>query len=174
MTIDYTVPTIYASLGIPLLISYSLLAKETTAGLNSLWTNNGSVQLNKPVYLLSIVLATIAGLYLMYYFSYGNSMRGMQDKNILGMKYNTGKYLIYFSILLFIGFSLLWLPAFKLTNKLITNSVLFVVGIGCAMLLAIIASGGTTSTDDKIAIAAACYLTFHTIVLDGFMWTGII
>ena len=52
--------------------------------------------------------------------------------------------------------------------------MLFIVGIGCAILLAIIAGGGATSTDDKVAIAAACYLTFHTIVLDGFLWTGII
>ena len=95
----------------------------------------------------------------------------MQER-IFGLDYEEGgKYFIYVGYLLLLGFSLLWIPSFRLQNSLSTI-VLFIVGTGAVLIMATIASTRLQSDEDKVALAASIYLAFHTCILDGLLWTG--
>ena len=185
---DFIPLIIFVSLGLPLLLSYYALSLQPKSVTNSFWSNNGKNKINKYglyyFYVLSMLLAATAGAYLFYYLTWGNNFKGMTEKKIFGYDYQKeGKYFIYVSLLVLIGFSLLWIPSFYMENKrsgfltLLPILTLFLVGAGAGLLMASIASEfkpKSASNDDKGALASAVYLFFHTFVLDFIIWTGLI
>lgn len=176
---EYTILSMYLTLGIPLLVSYYLLATKSRKVINNFWSNHGRIKWLKKhdsfarnFYAISMIISAIAGIYLLYYFTWGNNGNGATEKQIFGIQYEQGgKYFIYVGYLLLLGFSLLWIPSFRLANNLNTI-ILFIVGAGAIVIMAALASTNLQTDEDKAALAAAVYLVFHTCVLDGLLWTG--
>ena len=174
---DYTILSIYVVLGIPLLISYWILATKDKNVIDNFWTNNGKVKWLKresfarKLYMLSFIISALAGIYLLYYFTWGNNQNGFQEKKIFGIGYEEGgKYIIYVSFLLILVFSLMWIPSFKLAKNM-TTPVLFMVAIGSLLLLVSISASDIVTVEDQIALAASVYFVFHITILDGLLWT---
>lgn len=176
---DYTPLCIYTTLGIPLILSYISLYQQPKSVINNFWSNNNQNNIKKYgiyyLYTISIILSAISGIYLLYYLT-----NGMTNKKIFGMNYkDNGKYVVYVALLLFIGFSLVWIPSFYMydkktfLSKYLLGFVLFMVSVGAGLLLATIISASSKITNDaKIAILASSYLTFHTFILDFIVWNG--
>lgn len=147
---------IYSILGIPLLLQYYSLGMNED--LNKLWTNNGQNYYRGPnkdllinLHTVSLVLALICGLYVLYFLTYTT------DK--------LNKPLIYSGLLFFIGWSLLWIPTlYSNVNKL----VLFGVGLGALLLtIGVKDIGG-------LPLIACAFLFFHTFVIDFMIWSPLI
>ena len=179
---DYTPLIIYMSLGIPIVTTYALIPQQSSKYIKDLWSNRGKNNTKgyEKIYTLSIILSAIAGLYMFYYLTWGNNGKGMTTKKIFNKNYkNEGKYHLYTALLVALGFSLLWIPAFNTKNNMLTKLVLFFVSCGFILLMATIASTWssgprTVTNEDKVALASATYLVFHTFVLDFILWTGIV
>lgn len=142
---------IYTILGIPLLVQYYSLGSSES--LDKLWTNNfTNIYTTKKSFIdlhaLSLLISLISGLYLLYFLTYTNK--------------KLNKLIIYSGLLLFIGWSLLWVPT--LYTK-INQIVLLGVAIG-AFLLTI----GTYEVGGY-ALMASSFLFFHTFFLDFLIWS---
>lgn len=153
---DVNILIIYILLGLPLLIQYYNIEKS-----NKLLTNNGSNLLKKyknmkNIYLCSILISAIAGLYLLNYF-----MNEIEYKN---EEYHS---MIYASLIILIGYSLLWIPT--LYTK-INKFVLFCVSIGPLLMIITLILNGLDRDIDKIALFMSIYLFFHTFFLDFLVW----
>ncbi len=176
---EYTILSMYLTLGIPLLFSYYLLSTRSNKVLNNFWSNHGRIKwlkkydsVARKTFAVSMIVAAIAGVYLLYYFTWGNNGNGATDSKIFGIEYEQGgKYFIYVGFLLLLGFSLLWIPTFRLADNLSTL-VLFIAGAGAVVIMAALASTDLQTDEDKAALAAAVYVAFHTCILDGLLWTG--
>jgi hypothetical protein len=183
---DYTVFIMYLILGLPILASYWGLSKQSTKTIGDFWSNQGRVKwLNNPMarklFMVSFLIAALSGIYLFYYFTWGNDKNGVCDKKIFGLDYEDGgKYFIYVAYLLIFVFSLLWIPSFKISTKMFGNLstlVLYIVSAGSILLLSSLISmytddNNSVTAEDKVAMAAVGYFAFHTVILDGMLWTG--
>lgn len=176
---EYTILSMYLTLGLPLMVSYYLLSTRSRQVINNFWSNHGRIKWLKKhdaaarkVYIASMLIAAVAGIYMLYYFTWGNNGNGATERKIFGVDYEQGgKYFIYVGFLLLLGFSLLWIPTFRLADKLSTL-VLFIVGAGAIVIMASLASTSLQTDEDKVALASAVYMVFHTCILDGLLWTG--
>ncbi len=169
--IEFTNLLIFVILGIPLLAQYASYFSMTDYDKNSLWTNNGTNLITnfpelKIPYMIMMFLSFIAGFYIVYYLVFR-----IQNKQIFGKDYNTSKYIIYTSILLLVGFSLLWMPSFYLYSKATTSIILFTVSCSSIILLASLASFKIFEIEDIAAISAASILLFQHFFLDFIIWS---
>lgn len=144
---------IYTILGLPLMVQYYSLAK--TENIDKLWTNNYTNIYEGPnkklfinLHTISLILAFLSGLYLLYFLTYTN------------VKLN--KLIIYSGLLLFVGWSLLWVPTlYTEINKII----LLGVGIGAFLLsIGLYDVGG-------YPFIASLFLFFHTFFIDFLIWS---
>ena len=165
---DYTNLIIFATLGIPVLGTYSTLFNKNKSEIDKLWTNNGSNILRirpkmRYLYMISIFICMICSLYLIYYLTDEISNKKIFDQDY----WNGGRYTIYTALCLMVGFSILWVPFIK--NWYICTGVLFIASLG-AILLSI------KDIDDKdiVAIIFSAYLAFHMFFLDFLIWTGLV
>jgi hypothetical protein len=172
---DFTYLCIYITLGLPLLISYSFIGYLNKNEYENLWTNNGTnILVNKNVRsfnIFTIFLASLAGLYLLYYFTTKN----IEDIKISTMSIDV-KYIIFIGLLILLGFSLLWLPSFYLMSSKITSSVLFMVSVGSMLLVGsvcyILSKNKLVSNYDILSAIAVFMLLFQTFVMDFLIWSG--
>lgn len=144
---------IYTILGLPLMAQYYSLTK--TESIDKLWTNNNKNMYKGPnkdlfigIHTISLILAFLSGVYLLYFLTY-------TDKKL-------NKLLIYSGLLLFIGWSLLWVPTLYTD---INQIVLFGVGIGAFLTtIGLYDIGGP-------AFIAAAFLFIHTFFFDFLIWS---
>lgn len=162
---------IFITLGLPLLICYYNIMFLNKKDQENLWTNNGKniVKYGSKLrlfYKFSIIFSTIAGLYLMYYLTYK-----INTKSIFSFYYNSyGHLFIEISLLVFIGFSLLWLPAFY--SRIISiKFVLFMVSMGSLLLFLSLLSIEKTDSYDYVAIFCAGLLFFQHFFMDFLIWS---
>jgi hypothetical protein len=158
---DYTPLVLYTILGTPLLGSYYWLYRSGLG--KKYWPNeNKNAAVNhKYLYIISGMVASIAGVYLLWYLT-----EQLPKKEY----YENIRYLIYTGLCLLLCFSLLWIPTLGI--KYINTIVLIIVAIGAIILFSVLCSNKDLNDYDKTAIAMAFFLMFHTSVLDATLWSG--
>lgn len=169
---DYTTLSMFIILGIVLMITYYFCYK--TSDKINYWTNNNKNILKHNdnyirAYKFMIIVATLAGLYLMYYLSFE-----IPNKTIFNIPYSKSKYIIHVGVLLLIGFSILWVPSIMAKESFVTNIGLFIAAIGAIILLISLSSIKNKNTKDNIAIAMIIILVIQTFFLDFLIWTGLV
>jgi hypothetical protein len=184
MSVEITNLLIFVILGIPLLLQY--LSVCLMPDINDLWSNTNNNNNTKNIikekpgleifYKITMTLSFLAGFYLVYYL-----VAKIQNKEIFGNYDQVGKYVIYGSLLTLVGFSLLWLPCFYLSEKWVTSIVLFIVSVSSLVLFVSLltadnrssASGSKAAKDvyDNVAIGCAFMLLFQHFIMDFCIWS---
>lgn len=169
---DYSTLSMFIILGTVLMITYYFCYK--TAGKIKYWTNNNKNILKYNdnyvrAYTFMIMVATLAGLYLMYYLSFE-----IPNKTIFNDSYDKSKYIIHIGVLLLIGFSVIWVPSIMAKEPFITNIGLFIAAIGAIILLISLSSIKNKNTKDNLAIAMITILVIQTFFFDFLIWTNLI
>lgn len=169
---DHTTLSMFVILGAVLMVTYYFCYK--TSDRINYWTNNGKNIIREDkryvqAYTIMVILAGIAGIYLMYYLSFE-----IVNKKVFDKSYEESKHIIYTGVLLLIGFSILWVPSIIARETFITNVSLFIVAIGAVIILSAICSVNNKNIKDNAAIAMAVILVFQTFFLDFLIWTNLI
>lgn len=162
-----TTLTIFLVLGLILLITYSYIFRLNKTEYEALWTNNGTNKITNNNNLrtfnkISIFLATISGIFLLYYLTTTNI-------NIFDLNTEDSNYTINTILLILIGFSILWIPSFYI-NFINTKFILFMVALASIILFISLLTIHRKNNIDNIAIVASFIIMFQTFVMDLILW----
>lgn len=161
--------------GIAVISSYIFGINAQSGGANVLW---GGVPAGiRPVYTVSMVLSAV-GYFAFLYFIF---FKLTPDEVTIANRF--GFWMFYVIFLLILIPSALWMP---LTNlyvgnpglglKFIVRSVLVVVGLASIGLVwaLLTLQTRTPAVPYWLAVAGSGYFAFHTMVLDGIIWSALL
>jgi hypothetical protein len=161
--------------GIAVIGSYIFGINAQSGGANVLW---GGVPVGiRPVYTVSMVLSAI-GYFAFLYFIF---FKLTPDEVTIANRF--GFWLFYVIFLLILIPSALWMP---LTNlyvgnpgmglKFIVRTVLVIVGLASiALVWALLTlQTRTPAVPYWLAVAGSGYFAFHTMILDGIIWSALL
>ncbi|UCD08332.1 MAG: hypothetical protein JSU79_08220 [Dehalococcoidales bacterium] len=161
--------------GIAVIGSYILGLNAQSDGVNVLW---GGVPVGiRPVYTVSMIISAI-GYFAFLYFIF---FKLTPDEVLIANRF--GFWMFYVIFLLILIPSALWMP---LTNvyvgnpimgmKFIVRTVLVIVGLASiALVWALLTlQTRTPAVPYWLAVGGSAYFAFHTMILDGIIWSALL
>ena len=169
MEYDLTPLFFFIFLGIPLFIQYWFMyATYSRSNANLSW---GYMPQNIRNFSgLTIPLAFLAGLYMVYY-----SIAEIPKSSVVHYEYEPyGKYILYLSLCLFMFGANLWpISLFHNTPKYFSVLSLVITAVGAALLMDCVLNEHMQSLDTLriLAIVSTSILVFQTGIMDLMVWS---
>lgn len=170
---DYTSLCMYILLGFPLFLVENQAFKLSKTDWDSLMTNNNKNKIRGRILSFdkaSVLITSVCLIYLLWYF-----IERAPLKEFFGISYDMSKYIIYTSILIYFGFSLIRLMSFYVKKiKVNLYMILFVISLAPLLQLIMISSLKDLDDYDKIAIFCTVFVFFQHFFMDFILWSGYI
>ena len=170
---DYVPMCIYGVLGLPLFLVEKEAFNLSYNDFNLLITNNGKNKLHGLLLKFdnfSVIVTTISLIYLLWYFTEKAPL-----KKFFNLEYGVSRYIIYVSILLYFGVSLIRLLTFYISKiKINLYMILFMISLGPLLQFITFCSIEDFDDFDKVAIFCSIFIFFQHFFMDFIVWSGFI